>query len=246
MLGAQALRTKQKVEQKERERKKKEKLKQQEIINDPYSRRSSIEMHNQLLDRLHEKQEGNKHNGGRRKSINDDTGIGIIINCDDRKKSLIIKTVPEYVQHNISGSNVHVRRLSMNPTLPGTNNGVGNNNRSNSTTPVKNFGRIGRAYSMAGHDYKNDEQILNRGIKRNTGSFDTGIERCSYENSKIIEKCDNDNEDNKGNEDSKKFNRKGSRASLMGKRILKFFGLSSSLENDKEKENDKHEKGNNI
>ncbi|CEF65408.1 Hypothetical protein SRAE_2000008800 [Strongyloides ratti] len=236
MLGAQALRTKQKIEQKERERKKKEKLKQQEIINDPYSRRSSIEMHNQLLDRLQEK-EGNKYNGGRRKSHSDDnTGIGLIINCDERKKSLIIKTVPEYFPHNIAGSNVHVRRMSINPTTPGS--GYANNSRSNSSTPVRgSYGRIGRAYSMAAHDYKDDDNIKFTGV--HSGSFDAGIERCSFE----LHKNSIDKEHEKNKDNDKKFNRKGSRASLVGKRILKFFGLSS-LESEKEKENDKNDKGN--
>uniref|UniRef100_A0A913HB86 Uncharacterized protein n=1 Tax=Strongyloides stercoralis TaxID=6248 RepID=A0A913HB86_STRER len=229
MLGAQALRTKQKIEQKERERKKKEKLKQQEIINDPYSRRSSIEMHNQILDRLQEK-ESNKYNGGRRKSHSDDnTGIGLIINCDERKKSLIIKTVPEYYPHNIGGSNVHIRRMSINPTL--TTNSYNNNSRSNSSTPVRNnYGRIGRAYSMAAHDYKNEDDIKFTGV--HSGSFDAGIERCSLD----IHKSSIEKEHEKHKNDDKKFNRKGSRASLVGKRILKFFGLSN-LENEKEKEN---------
>uniref|UniRef100_A0A0N5B8P9 Splicing regulatory glutamine/lysine-rich protein 1 n=1 Tax=Strongyloides papillosus TaxID=174720 RepID=A0A0N5B8P9_STREA len=242
MLGAQALRTKQKVEQKERERKKKEKLKQQEIINDPYSRRSSIEMHNQLLDRLQDK-EGNKYNGGgRRKSHSDDnTGIGLIINCDDRKKSLVIKTVPEYVSHNIGGSNVHVRRMSVNPSATGSGYNNTNISRSHSSTPVRgnagSTGRIGRAYSIAAHDYKNEKNIKYSGV--HSGSFDAGIEKCPYD----VIKNNNNKGHEKSKDDGKSFNRKGSRASLMGKRILKFFGLSS-LDNDKEQENDKNGKGN--
>uniref|UniRef100_A0AC35U0Y5 Uncharacterized protein n=1 Tax=Rhabditophanes sp. KR3021 TaxID=114890 RepID=A0AC35U0Y5_9BILA len=162
-------------------------------------------MHNQLLEQLNERK-------SRRCSHGDDHNISMIVKQDERKNSLVITTIPEYIPHEITGSNVQVRRMSMVPQATNSVNG----------TPHKYaLGKIGRANSMAYPRVYSDTIP-----PKPANSYETGIEKTHIE----CVKCHQSSPRPKSPIDL--CRRNSSRASLVGKRIMKFFGIS-----DKEKEN---------